>query len=427
MAEYQVVDRCDFRPGQVVNGQYFIKKTLGEGSFGVVYLVDDTYGNRYALKLLRLWEVPSEIRQPLMERFEMEFKTGQIPCENLVQSIDFGKVGGNPFIVMEFCPGGDLEPLLGKTTNATRICQEILSGLSALHTQGKVHRDLKPENVLFKQNGVAALTDFGIAGDRTHRMTQRNIFGKPNQIFGTYAYMPPEQVNRARGGATVLPTTDIFSFGVLTYQLLTGNLPFGTLESHNELAEYQIRGKNGDWQRDALRHLPNAHEWTRLIEGCLVPDFRHRLQTVKDVLDLIPQDAHAPNMQPVRLYTYQPQQHTRGYILRIMQGDEYGRTFDISSIVQSGLKILTIGRQKDNTICVKSDHSDYLSRHHCTIESGIGQWIVRDGQWRRDQGKWVNSRNGTYVNSHAVSHFGYYLKPGDIITIGDVTMRFENY
>lgn len=427
MAEYQVVDRCDFRPGQVVNGQYFIKKTLGEGSFGVVYLVDDTYGNRYALKLLRLWEVPSEIRQPLMERFEMEFKTGQIPCENLVQSIDFGKVGGNPFIVMEFCPGGDLEPLLGKTTNATRICQEILSGLSALHTQGKVHRDLKPENVLFKQNGVAALTDFGIAGDRTHRMTQRNIFGKPNQIFGTYAYMPPEQVNRARGGATVLPTTDIFSFGVLTYQLLTGNLPFGTLESHNELAEYQIRGKNGDWQRDALRHLPNAHEWTRLIEGCLVPDFRHRLQTVKDVLDLIPQDAHAPNMQPVRLYTYQPQQHTRGYILRIMQGDEYGRTFDISSIVQSGFKILTIGRQKDNTICVKSDHSDYLSRHHCTIESGIGQWIVRDGQWRRDQGKWVNSRNGTYVNSHAVSHFGYYLKPGDIITIGDVTMRFENY
>ena len=107
MAEYQVVDRCDFRPGQVVNGQYFIKKTLGEGSFGVVYLVDDTYGNRYALKLLRLWEVPSEIRQPLMERFEMEFKTGQIPCENLVQSIDFGKVGGNPFIVMEFCPGGE--------------------------------------------------------------------------------------------------------------------------------------------------------------------------------------------------------------------------------------------------------------------------------------------------------------------------------
>ena len=124
-----------------------------------------------------------------------------------------------------------------------------------MHTRGKVHRDLKPENVLFKSNGIAALTDFGIAGDRNKRMTERNIFGKPNQIFGTYAYMPPEQVNRMRGEATVLPTTDIFSFGVLAFQLLTGSLPFGELSSHNELALYQKRGKNGDWNRQKLTQL----------------------------------------------------------------------------------------------------------------------------------------------------------------------------
>jgi serine/threonine protein kinase len=131
---------------------------------------------------------------------------------------------------------------------------------------------------LFKQNGKAALTDFGISGDRTHRMTQRNIFGKPNQIFGTYAYMPPEQVTRARGGATVLPTTDIFSFGVLVFQLLTGQLPFGTLESHNDLAEYQKRGKDGIWNRGLLQNVPNGQQWTRMIEGCLTPDFKERLQ-----------------------------------------------------------------------------------------------------------------------------------------------------
>ena len=221
MSTYQVIDRCDFKPGDVVDNRYTVRKTLGEGSFGVVYLVEDYRGGKYALKLLRLWEVPAEIRQPLMERFEMEFNTGQIDCDNLVHSLAYGVVGGNPFIIMEFCPGGDLEPLLGKPdSNTPRICQDILIGLNALHDRGKVHRDLKPENVLFKQNGKAALTDFGIAGDRTHRMTQRNIFGKPNQIFGTYAYMPPEQAMRARGGATVLPTTDIFSFGVLVFQLL---------------------------------------------------------------------------------------------------------------------------------------------------------------------------------------------------------------
>ena len=74
-------------------------------------------------------------------------------------------------------------------------------------------------------------------------MTERNIFGKPYQIFGTYAYMPPEQVNR--GKSTVLPTTDIFSFGVVMYQLITGVLPFGKLDDQNDLVRYQKRGAAG--------------------------------------------------------------------------------------------------------------------------------------------------------------------------------------
>ena len=154
MITYQVIDRCVFNPGDSIDNRYTVRKSLGEGSFGVVYLVEDGRRSQYALKLLRLWEVPAEIRQPLMERFEMEFNTGQIDCDNLVRSLAYGIVGGNPYIVMEFCPGGDLEPLLGKPNgNTPRICQDILIGLNALHDRGKVHRDLKPENVLFKQNG----------------------------------------------------------------------------------------------------------------------------------------------------------------------------------------------------------------------------------------------------------------------------------
>ena len=431
MGSYRVVDRCDFQPGQTVS-QYVIRKVLGEGSFGVVYLVEGPGARKFALKLLRLWEVPSEIREPLMERFEMEFRTGQIDCENLVQSLDYGVVGGNPYIVMEFCPGGDLEPLLGKgDARNARICRHILNGLSALHVQGKVHRDLKPGNVLFKQGGVAALTDFGIAGDRTHRMTQRNIFGKPNQIFGTYAYMPPEQVNRARGGATVLPTTDIFSFGVLAYQLLTGELPFGTLESHNELAEYQIRGKKGEWNRHALMAVPDGQQWVQVIEGCLMPDFKQRLQTTDDVLRLMPADtvpiARHPSLtygQGVAMRT--PVTRHPGVTLRIMQGEEYGRTYDLTQLLRQGKAALTVGRQNDNAIYIKSFTSDYVSRHHCTIENGEGRWVVRDGQWQREARQWVPSSNGTFVNSRPVSNAGYYLTSGDIITIGDVTLKFEN-
>ena len=437
---YQVVDRCDFQPGNVIDGRYSVRKSLGEGSFGAVYLVEDGRGGKYALKLLRLWEVPAEIRQPLMDRFEMEFKTGQIDCDNLVRSLSYGIVGGNPYIVMEYCPGGDLEPLLGKPDSRTpKICQDILIGLNALHDRGKVHRDLKPENVLFKQNGKAALTDFGISGDRTHRMTQRNIFGKPNQIFGTYAYMPPEQVTRARGGATVLPTTDIFSFGVLVFQLLTGQLPFGTLESHNDLAEYQKKGKDGIWNRGLLQNVPNGQQWTQLIEGCLKPDFKERLQSVQEVARMVPQttppyghpsysggEDNAPGaVRMVRAYAAREQ--TRGYLLRILQGEEYGRTYNLSQIADAGRKILTVGRQAGNAITVKSDFSDFMSRFHCTIERDGGHWVIRDGQWRKEQRQWVNSTNGTYVNGKPVTQNGFYLKTGDIIAIGDVTMRFENF
>ena len=429
MGSYQVVDRCDFQAGNVINNQYTVRKTLGEGSFGVVYLVEDRRGSKYALKLLRLWEVPADIRQPLMERFEMEFKTGQIDCDNLVRSIDYGTVGGNPFIVMEFCPGGDLEPLLGKSeAQAPRICQDILIGLNALHTQGKVHRDLKPENVLFKQNGKAALTDFGIAGDRTHRMTQRNIFGKPNQIFGTYAYMPPEQVTRARGGATVLPTTDIFSFGVLAYQLLTGVLPFGQLESHMDLAEYQKRGKDGYWSRDQLCNLHNSQQWTLIIEGCLQPDFKHRIQSAHEIMRLLPQgNGDFVYTPPVEKPVYNAPQEPHGYRLKIMQGEEYGRIYNLEQLLYTCGRILTIGRQQGNAIMIKSDFSDYVSRFHCTIETSADarQWAIRDGQWRKELHQWADSSNGTYVNSIPVSRNGYFLKPGDIVTIGDVTLKFE--
>ena len=210
----EVPQRADFKLNDIIAGQYRVEKSLGEGAFGQVYKVTDHTGAVRALKLLRLWDVPSDIRQPLIDRFTMEFKTGQIDSQYLVHSYDYGLTKGNPYIVMEFCPGGDLTKFIGRSSpDLVRYSMQILRGLHDLHVNGKVHRDLKPENVLIRQDGTAVLTDFGICGDRNKRMTERNIFGKPYQIFGTYAYMPPEQVNRARGEATVLPTTDIFSFG----------------------------------------------------------------------------------------------------------------------------------------------------------------------------------------------------------------------
>lgn len=445
-----VPQRIDYHEGDLVNGLYRVEKALGEGAFGIVYKVTDQNRNVRALKLLRLWDVPADIRQPLVDRFTMEFKTGQIESRYLVHSYDYGLANGNPFIVMEFCPGGDMTKVVGRTdVNMVQYAANVLHGLHDLHVNGKVHRDLKPENVLFREDGTAVLTDFGICGDRNKRMTERNIFGKPYQMFGTYAYMPPEQVNRARGEATVLPTTDIFSFGVMLYQLLTGRLPFGPLEDQNDLVRYQKRGKAGDWDYNAILGLTSGESWYRIIEGCLKPDFKVRTQSAKQVMIMLSQ---IPNMggsniksasvavshtsvltdslinrTPSKTFSKSDPQ---GVQLRILQGEEFGRVMDISKVAsQLHRMMLTMGRHSSNILPVTELQSSYLSRFHCTLESDpqYKTWKIRDGQWRADERCWRESSNGTYVNSSRVSTSGFFLAPGDIITIGDVKIRVEEY
>lgn len=432
-----IPERCDCRPGDVVGSKYYVEKELGQGSFGVVYKVKDASGKVWALKLLRLWDVPSTIRQPLVSRFEMEYRTSCIRSRNLVHSVDSGFLKGNPYIVMEFCDGGDLAQYVGKNNvNLARVASDVLNGLNDLHVNGKVHRDLKPENVLFKADGTALLTDFGISGDRNKRMTERNIFGKPTQIFGTYAYMPPEQVNRARGNSTVLPTTDMFSFGVMMYQLITGELPFGKLEDENDLVRYQKRGKAGEWDRVKLLASPGGAQWDNLIARCLVADLKDRLHSAMEAISMIPggcvapsAPAFAPQVTPyVSVAAHVEQARPAGRVLKVMQGKEYGKEYYLDDMVRaSGRRLLTIGRDPMNAIVIDDYSESYMSRRHCTIENvGASFWQIRDGQWDPDNCMWKNSMNGTYVNSDMVGQSGALLREGDIITIGDVKLKYGN-
>lgn len=432
MTEPIIASRCDFRPGHRIDA-YKIEKGLGEGAFGKVYRVKADNGEVYALKLLKLWEIPPDIRKQLIDRFDMEFQTGRIDSPYLVHSVGHGTVSGNPYIVMEYCPSGDLLEYVNRPdVDLIGVGRQVLFGLRDLHKSGKVHRDLKPENVLIKKDGIAALTDFGISGDRNKRMTERNVLGKPKQIFGTYAYMPPEQVNRVRGEATVLPTTDIFSFGVMMYQLLTGELPFGTLFSENDLAVYLRNGKEEQWDRSLLTDRPDGGIWEPVISGCLKSDFRLRFQSADQVLSLLPSPDDDEHRDTDVADDWKTVRH--GILLRIMQGEEYGKTYKITEMLNDrGFGLLKVGRASENTICIRESGSAYISRFHCTIEkdAGSGCWYIRDGQWHVPEnaarGYWKTSLNGTYINSAWVSPEGMAFRPGDIVSLGDVKLRVEGY
>ena len=459
-SQHIIAERCTFSVGDLIDNRWKVKSLLGEGTFGQVFKVNELNSGRvYALKLLKLWEIQATERASLMKRFDREYETGQINSNYLVHSLDKGNVRGNAYIVMEYCQGGDLRSAVKESyLDLALIGKQILLGLKDLHLNGKVHRDLKPENVLLQDNSHAVLTDFGISGDRNNRLTERGWLGVPKEIFGTIAYMPPEQMNPPRGNATVLPTTDIFSFGVMMYELITGRLPFGKLNSESDVPLYVNNGKNGVWDRALLNNAGFGNDWITAIEGCLVPDYKQRLQTIDDVMATLPKPKSNENVSESVHQNSAPfcKDATRGLLLRVMQGEEPGRVYILNDLFsENESSIIWVGRATDdvwNHIRIKEEDSTYISRKHCTIEKDQQRnlWIIRDGQFRTQcalgrrlnylfpcryctayctshgsKNVWNESLNGTFVNSHEVPVSGTIIQPGDIISIGDVKLRVE--
>jgi serine/threonine protein kinase len=189
-------------PGEVLVSDtlqaYRVDKKIGEGGFADVYRVHNGAGEVFALKLLRMWKVTPEEQGEVLKRFEREITCSNINSRYLVRSYDKGTHLGNPFFLMEYCPGGNLGDLIGQQLpepTYRNIAVRILKGLQDLHQAGIIHRDLKPVNILFNHKGEALLTDFGISGYLQSRITVRNWLGHVKKIFGTVVYMPPEQLN----------------------------------------------------------------------------------------------------------------------------------------------------------------------------------------------------------------------------------------
>lgn len=424
-----VAYRIDVNVGDLFDGKYSVVRQIGSGNYGNVFKVRDSLGVDYALKLLRLWEVPGELHQPLVMKFEQEYKTGRLVCDYLIHSLGFGTVQGNPYLLMEFCPQGDLSRVIGKDLACLPgYAHDILEGLHALHSEGKIHRDMKPENVLIRSNGKAALTDFGVVGemDKSRRLSEKGWWSKrPKQVQGTPLYMAPEMFDRKGGGVTYLPTVDIWSFGVMMYEMLTaGSFPFGDIENFEDLPKYQERARRGQWDADRLGEVPYGRDWLQVIGHCLAPNYRERYQSALEVLrDMAPMlGGRRPQMGGERL-------SRSCAICRIVvtQGDSVGAVFRLDSLLQSHGRMLRAGRGSTNDIVLPERMSNYVSRHHFTLERSKGGdfWLIRDGQWQREEHRWVSSTNGTYLNATPVSADGLKVFTGDIITVGEYKLKVE--
>ena len=227
---------------EVIRGRYRLEQRIGHSGMSEVWLATDLELDRpVALKLL----APNADRQ----RFEREARAAAaLSHPNINQLFDFGETAGRPYMVLEFLPGGTLEDQLGDDQplpdeQTERIARDLADGLAHAHANGLIHRDLKPSNVLFDSEGRAKIADFGIA-----HMGDAGTLTEAGTVLGTAAYISPEQAS----GAPASDASDVYSFGVILYRMLTGRLPFESVDpmqlvlQHRDVAPPPISSLRAD-------------------------------------------------------------------------------------------------------------------------------------------------------------------------------------
>lgn len=269
--------------GQKINDRYQIIKSIGEGGMANVYLAYDTILDRnVAVKVLR-GDLSSD--EKFVRRFQREaLSASSLSHPNIVEVYDVGEDNNQYYIVMEYIEGKQLKDVLRKRgkltiTEVIDIMQQIADGLSVAHDSYIIHRDIKPQNIMILENGLVKITDFGIAmAMNSTQLTQTN------SVMGSVHYLPPEQANGS--GSTL--KSDIYSMGILMYELLTGKLPYKG-ENAVEIALKHLKEPLPSI-RDEIPDIPQSVENVILRATAKNPknrynDAREMLEDLKTVMD----------------------------------------------------------------------------------------------------------------------------------------------
>ena len=258
-------------------GRYEIIEEIGHGAMGSVFrATDPAMGRVVAIKTILTAALASEQAEEFLTRFQREARAaGALAHPGIVPVFDVGEHDGAPFLVMEFVNGQTLADAMKKGDRLTleRVCeigQQIAEALGYAHRKGVVHRDIKPANILLTSqeaygNERPRITDFGVAKLTAGEVTTTG------QLLGTPAFMPPEQFT----GAPIDGRTDLFSLGVMLYQMLSGSLPFKA-ESMASLM-FKITNEEAPDIRSIRAEIPDG--LVEVIVRAMVKDADQRYQT----------------------------------------------------------------------------------------------------------------------------------------------------
>jgi serine/threonine protein kinase len=200
-------------------GEYELEAELGRGAIGIVYRARSRDGHLVAVKALRPALGGDD---SFRGRFAREVRVArEVQSRYLVRILEAGEQDGLPYLVLDYVSGGSLTKRLRRgplrLEEMLRLVAEVSAGLDALHQKGLVHRDLKPSNIMLREDGSAALTDFGLAKGAAY-----TVLTRPGQVLGTLDYLAPELVR----GEEATPASDIYALGCVAFECLAGKPPF---------------------------------------------------------------------------------------------------------------------------------------------------------------------------------------------------------
>src|ERR1043166_554285 len=296
-------------------GRYEIRSKIGEGGMGEVYLARDTQlGRDVALKVL-----PSSYSddKERLHRFEQEAcAASALNHPNILSIFDVGAHDGSPYVVSELLEGQTLRQRMSGTTLPQRktidYALQLAHGLAAAHEKGIIHRDLKPDNLFITHDGRVKILDFGLAkltgaGDTQLSQTSiptRRVDTDPGKVMGTVGYMSPEQVK----GRAVDHRSDIFSFGAILYEMLSGRRAFRG-ESAAETMSAILKEDPPDLSETNQR-ISSALE--RLVNRCLEKNPGERFHSASDLAFALEEiSGSAPTSATTAISTIAPRQLTR--------------------------------------------------------------------------------------------------------------------
>lgn len=279
------------RPGKILGGRYEILQLLGEGGMGAVFKARDRELDRLvALKVIR----PELLGDPeILRRFKQELILArQVTHKNVIRIFDLGEAESIKFITMEYIEGQALRTLQiqrGKFSpeEAVTIVQQVCRALDAAHAEGVIHRDLKPQNIMVDRHGRVLVMDFGLA-----RSIELSCLTRTGNLLGTIEYMSPEQAM----GQRLDCRSDLFSLGIISYELLTGKPPFLA-----DSAAGMLLKRTRERAVPPDRQDPSIPSYlSDVVVKCLETDPRNRYQAAREILHDL--DArHGPRASPLGL------------------------------------------------------------------------------------------------------------------------------